>query len=78
MGKWRAHAFSDIHAPVKFMRLKMNCEFKCNQGVLRKRSSVSVRLAPQIYSYQLFVHLMGEATIATRPAEPADLFRGAK
>lgn len=28
-----------------------------------------------VYSYQLFVHLMGEATNATRPA---DLLRGAK
>lgn len=32
------------------MRLKLNSEFKCSQGGLRKRRSVSVRLAPQIYA----------------------------
>lgn len=50
MRKWRARAFSDINAPVKFMRLKLNSEFKCSQGGLRKTRSVSVRLAPQIYA----------------------------
>lgn len=60
MGKWRARAFYDINAPVKFMRLKLNCEFKCNQGVLRKKRSVSVRLAPQIHTAIGFLFISWE------------------
>lgn len=59
-GEGRARAFSDINAPVKFMRLKLNCEFKCNQGVLKKRRSVTVRLAPHIYTAIRFLFISWE------------------
>lgn len=51
---------SDFNAPVKFRRHKLNCEFKFNQEVLRKRSTVSVRLAPQIHTAISFLFISWE------------------